>query len=83
MMCATQEADLSGYRAHSAQGTQYGGPYAGVYGPTALSSAYQVGVGGKEAASSGLQGRYPSALQDLSKLSSAAVGSNFGMNTDD
>jgi len=42
MMGTTQEADLSGYRTHSAQGTQYGGPYAAVYGSTALSSAHQV-----------------------------------------
>lgn len=42
MMGATQEADLSGYRAQSAQGAQYGGPYAAVYGSTALTNAHQV-----------------------------------------
>jgi len=44
MMGATQEADLSGYKPHSPQGAQYGGPYAAVYGSTALSSAHQVVV---------------------------------------
>lgn len=37
MMGAMPEADLSGYRAHSAQGAQYGGPYAALYGSAALS----------------------------------------------
>jgi len=41
------------------------------------------GVGGKGSASSGLQGRYPSALPETSKFSSAALGSNLGMNSDD
>ena len=41
------------------------------------------GVVGKGSASSGLQGRYPSALLETSKFSSAALGSNLGMNNDD
>lgn len=41
------------------------------------------GVGGKGSSSSSLQGQYSSALPESSKFSSAAQGSNLGMNSDD
>lgn len=43
-MGATQDTDMSGYRNHPSQASQYGGPYASVYGSSTLSSVQQVQI---------------------------------------
>ncbi|XP_073010931.1 protein SHORT ROOT IN SALT MEDIUM 1 isoform X1 [Typha latifolia] len=83
---SAQESDISGYRSHPSQASQYGGPYANIYGSSSLSSAQQVaGVSGKGPISTSLTGRttYPSALPEPSKFSSGALGSSLGMTNDD
>ncbi|ESW25551.1 hypothetical protein PHAVU_003G045700 [Phaseolus vulgaris] len=69
----SQEVDVSGYRAHTSTGAQYGGQYSSVYGSVALSSAQQVpSLSTKGSASSALDSRggYALGVSDSPKFAS-------------
>ncbi|KAJ0978601.1 hypothetical protein J5N97_014075 [Dioscorea zingiberensis] len=80
-----QEADISSYRTHSSQASQYGGQYAAVYASSAMGTAQQAGgFSAKVPGSSSLQGRttYASALAESSKFSAGGLSSSLGINND-
>ncbi|XP_078444603.1 ATP/GTP-binding protein family isoform X2 [Wolffia australiana] len=82
MLNSSQETDVGAYRVHS-QASQYSGPYASVYGSSALSGAQQMPV--KATGSTSLQGRatYSSSYPDSSKFGSGVPSGGIGMNAED
>ncbi|KAJ0978611.1 hypothetical protein J5N97_014085 [Dioscorea zingiberensis] len=85
LLVTPQEADISSYRTHSSQASQYGGQYAAVYASSAMGTAQQAGgFSAKVPGSSSLQGRttYASALAESSKFSAGGLSSSLGINND-
>ncbi|KAJ0970512.1 hypothetical protein J5N97_023389 [Dioscorea zingiberensis] len=85
LLVTPQEADISSYRTHSSQASQYGGQYAAVYASSAMGTAQQAGgFSAKVPGSSSLQGRttYTSALAYSSKFSAGGLSSSLGINND-
>ncbi|XP_039136315.1 protein SHORT ROOT IN SALT MEDIUM 1 isoform X1 [Dioscorea cayenensis subsp. rotundata] len=84
LLVAPQESDLSSYRTHSSQASQYGSPYAAAYASSTLGTQQAGGFSAKVPGSSSLQGRtsYASALADSSKFSSGALGSSLAMSNE-